>query len=163
MAQISKLRAEQREADQKHEELVKVALILGIDYKDSKMSGDHEQQPPQSKRESTRSPEKSGAKTSTSYTKVELLILLQERFMHLIGFFIVKYYSVFKSCRKDCIYKLNALERHHKVVNASGKLCIFFEPRSLSWGVSVRNKAGYHNCYILCNSIICNNNVYCGS
>lgn len=76
MAQISKLRGEQREADEKHEELVKVALILGIDYKDSKISVDYEQQPPQSKKDSTRSPEKSGAKTSTSYTKVELLILL---------------------------------------------------------------------------------------
>uniref|UniRef100_A0A9J8BXE9 Zinc finger protein 318 n=1 Tax=Cyprinus carpio carpio TaxID=630221 RepID=A0A9J8BXE9_CYPCA len=70
MAQISKLRAEQREADKKYEELVKVALILGIDYKDSKISGDHGQQPLQSKKESTRSPEKSGAKTSTSYNKV---------------------------------------------------------------------------------------------
>lgn len=76
MAQISKLRAEQREADEKHEELVKVALILGIDYKDSKISGDYVQQPPQSKKDLTRSPEKSGAKTSTPYTKVELLILL---------------------------------------------------------------------------------------
>ncbi|XP_059374059.1 zinc finger protein 318 isoform X2 [Carassius carassius] len=70
MAQISKLRAEQREADKKYEELVKVALILGIDYKDSKISGDHGQQPLQSKKESTRSPEKSGAKTSTAYNKV---------------------------------------------------------------------------------------------
>lgn len=76
MAQISKLRAEQREADEKHEELVKVALILGIDYKDSKISGDYVQHPPQSKKDSARSPEKSGAKTSTPYTKVELLILL---------------------------------------------------------------------------------------
>ncbi|XP_052469668.1 zinc finger protein 318-like isoform X5 [Carassius gibelio] len=70
MAQISKLRAEQREADKKYEELVKVALILGIDYKDSKIPGDHGQQPLQSKKESTRSPEKSGAKTSTAYNKV---------------------------------------------------------------------------------------------
>ncbi len=89
MVQISKLRAEQREADKKYEELVKVALILGIDYKDSKISGDHGQQPLQSKKESARSPEKSGAKTSTSYNKVELLILLQERYLRLIGFFIV--------------------------------------------------------------------------
>ncbi len=88
MAQISKLRVEQREADKKYEELVKVALILGIDYKDSKISGDHGQQPLQSK-ESARSPEKSGVKTSTSYNKVELLILLQERYLRLIGFFIV--------------------------------------------------------------------------
>ncbi|XP_016393613.1 zinc finger protein 318-like [Sinocyclocheilus rhinocerous] len=70
MAQISKLRSEQREADQKYEELVKVALILGIGYKDSKISGDHRQQPLQSKKESTRSPDKSGAKTSTSFNKV---------------------------------------------------------------------------------------------
>ncbi|KTF92477.1 hypothetical protein cypCar_00023974 [Cyprinus carpio] len=70
MAQISKLRAEQREADQKYEELSKVALILGIDYKVSKISGNYVQQPLQSKKESTRSPEKSGAKTSTSYNKV---------------------------------------------------------------------------------------------
>ncbi|XP_016317342.1 zinc finger protein 318 isoform X2 [Sinocyclocheilus anshuiensis] len=70
MAQISKLRAEQRKANQKYEELVKVALILGIDYKDSKISGDHVQQPLQSKKESARSPGKSGSKTSTSYNKV---------------------------------------------------------------------------------------------
>uniref|UniRef100_A0A671LBJ7 C2H2-type domain-containing protein n=1 Tax=Sinocyclocheilus anshuiensis TaxID=1608454 RepID=A0A671LBJ7_9TELE len=71
MAQISKLRAEQRKANQKYEELVKVALILGIDYKDSKISGDHVQQPLQSKKESARSPGKSGSKTSTSYNKIK--------------------------------------------------------------------------------------------
>ncbi|XP_052007565.1 zinc finger protein 318 isoform X2 [Xyrauchen texanus] len=69
MARISKLRAEQKEADKKHEELVKVSLILGID-KYSKISGDHGQQPAQSKESSTRSPEKTGASTGTSLNKV---------------------------------------------------------------------------------------------
>nr|XP_055026202.1 zinc finger protein 318 isoform X2 [Misgurnus anguillicaudatus] len=62
MTELSKLRAEERESDKKHEELVKVALILGIDYKESKFSADRVQ----SKRESTRSPEKSGASTSSN-------------------------------------------------------------------------------------------------
>lgn len=80
MVQISKLRAEQRESDQKHEELVKVALILGIDYKASKNSGDHVQPPSRSRKESTRSPEKSAATSSTSHNKVELFMKSEERY-----------------------------------------------------------------------------------
>lgn len=80
MVQISKLRAEQRESDQKHEELVKVALILGIDYKASKNSGDHVHPPSRSRKESTRSPEKSEASSSTSHNKVELFMKSEERY-----------------------------------------------------------------------------------
>lgn len=95
MVQISKLRAEQRESDQKHEELVKVALILGIDYKESKNFGDYVQQPSRSRRESTRSPEKSAATTTTtSHNKVELLMKSQERYKVIFDrHFIIKDYT----------------------------------------------------------------------
>jgi len=36
--------------------------------------------------------------------------------------------DVFKLCRKDCIYELNAHECHHKVVYTSGKLRVSFDP-----------------------------------
>lgn len=80
MVQISKLRSEQRESDKKHEELVKVALILGIDYKESKNSGDHKQPTSWSRKESTRSPEKPVASTSHNKVKVELVMRSQERY-----------------------------------------------------------------------------------
>jgi len=35
----------------------------------------------------------------------------------------------------DRNYELNALERHHNVVNTSGELGIFFKPRSVVGGV----------------------------
>jgi len=51
-----------------------------------------------------------------------------------------KYVAAFKSSRIDRNYELNALERHHNVVNTSGELGIFFKPRSVRvGGVSVRN------------------------
>ncbi|ROL42847.1 LINE-1 retrotransposable element ORF1 protein [Anabarilius grahami] len=56
--------------------------------------------------------------------------------------------GAFKSCRKDRIYEQNRHERHHYVVNTSGKLVIFIKLRSVRvWGVSVRNMAKYHNTY----------------
>uniref|UniRef100_A0A3B4C7E8 C2H2-type domain-containing protein n=1 Tax=Pygocentrus nattereri TaxID=42514 RepID=A0A3B4C7E8_PYGNA len=71
MAQISKLRAEHEAAEKKHEELVKVASILGLDHRNLRGSGDREQPPSQSKsKEMTRSPEKSKAPSNTSTTKV---------------------------------------------------------------------------------------------
>lgn len=73
MAQISKLRAEHETAEKKHEELVKVAGILGLDPRNRRRSEDHEQPPSRSKsKETARSPEKSKAASNSSTTKVEL-------------------------------------------------------------------------------------------
>jgi len=59
--------------------------------------------------------------------------------------------DMFKSSRIDRIYELNALERHHNVVNTSGELGIFSKPWSFSKprgvGVSLRSMAKYHNYY----------------
>ncbi len=45
-----------------------------------------------------------------------------------------------KSCRTDCIYELNAHERHNNVIITTGEFGIFFKQRSVRFGgVSMRN------------------------
>ncbi|XP_076831452.1 zinc finger protein 318 [Brachyhypopomus gauderio] len=70
MAQISRLRSEHEAAEKKHEELVKVASILGLDPKNLRGSGDHEHQPPPSKsKDMARSPEKPKGASSVPANK----------------------------------------------------------------------------------------------
>lgn len=76
MAQISSLRTEHEAAEKKHEELVKVATILGLDHKNLRSSVDHEHGPSRSKSKESRSPEKSKSASITSDTQVDLLLLL---------------------------------------------------------------------------------------
>lgn len=73
MAQISSLRTEHEAAEEKYEELVKVATILGLDHKNLRSSGDHEHAPSHSKSKEPKSPEKSKAASTTTTTQVDLL------------------------------------------------------------------------------------------
>ncbi|KAF5897381.1 zinc finger protein, partial [Clarias magur] len=69
MAQISSLRTEHEAAEEKYEELIKVATILGLDHKNLRSSGDHEHAPSHSKSKEPKSPEKSKAASTTSTTQ----------------------------------------------------------------------------------------------
>lgn len=76
MAQLTSLRTEHQAAEKKHEELVKVATILGLDHKNLRSSGGHECTPSHSKSKEPRSPEKYKSASITPTTQVDLHLLL---------------------------------------------------------------------------------------
>lgn len=76
MAKLSSLRTEHEATEEKYEELVKVATILGLDHKNLRRSAEHDPAPSCSESKESRSPEKSKSASITPNTQVDFLLLL---------------------------------------------------------------------------------------